>query len=307
MLDEEHGRHPLASSNAPFTCGISGKTYSMLETRQRVDFLARALCKELGWSPNEGSEYDKIIGVFSMNTIDTNTLAWATHRLGGISTPANAQYGQSELEHQLKDSGAKCLFTCLPLLDVSKAACKNVGIPENKIYILELPEAVAGGVSGKGFKTVNEFIKEGSNLPRLEELQWSKGEGARRTAFLCYSSGTSGLPKGVMIPHRAVIANVLQIVAHEQAHRKSLVEPGNVYTEAVLGLLPMSHIYSLVVICHASVYRGDAVIVLPKFEMKSYLESIQNYKIATLYLVGLFPHGIVTILIICRSLQSSSS
>jgi acyl-CoA synthetase (AMP-forming)/AMP-acid ligase II len=57
------------------------------------------------------------------------------------------------------------------------------------------------------------------------------------------------------------------------------------YTENVLGLLPMSHIYGLVVICHASVYRGDGVIVLPKFEFASTLQAIQDYKINSLFLV----------------------
>jgi acyl-CoA synthetase (AMP-forming)/AMP-acid ligase II len=60
------------------------------------------------------------------------------------------------------------------------------------------------------------------------------------------------------------------------------------YTENVLGLLPMSHIYGLVVICHASVYRGDGVVVLPKFEFASTLQAIQDYKINSLFLVRLF-------------------
>lgn len=89
-----------------------------------------------------------------------------------------------------------------------------------------------------------------------------------------------------MITHRNVIANTLQLITHEKDHRAILVEPGNhEYTESCLGLLPMSHIYGLVVICHLSVYRGDRVVVLPKFEMQSYLASIARYSIQTLYLV----------------------
>lgn len=286
MLDENYGRYPLGYSRDPFTCGLTGRSYSALDVKERVEFLARGLSKELGYEPNKGSEYDKVIGLFSVNTVDTLTLAWATHRLGGVQTPANAAYNQQELEHQLRDSGAKCLFTSLGLLETSKAACKTVGIPENRIYLLEVPASTTPGLSGKGFKTADDLIREGSTCPRLEELKWSKGEGARRVAFLCYSSGTSGLPKGVMIPHRSVIANTMQMAVHEESHRKTLVEPGNhEYTEPVLGLLPMSHIYSLVVICHLNVYRGDGVIVLPKFEMKSYLNAISQFKISTLYLV----------------------
>jgi acyl-CoA synthetase (AMP-forming)/AMP-acid ligase II len=57
------------------------------------------------------------------------------------------------------------------------------------------------------------------------------------------------------------------------------------YTENVLGLLPMSHIYGLVVISHATVYRGDGVIVLPKFDFETTLQAIQDYKINALFLV----------------------
>ena len=69
MLDENYGRYPLGYSEAPFTCGLSGKSYSALEVKERVDLLARGLSKELGFHPNQGSEYEKVIGVFSVNTV----------------------------------------------------------------------------------------------------------------------------------------------------------------------------------------------------------------------------------------------
>ena len=259
-----------------------------MEVKERVDYLARGLAKELGWQPNQGSEWDKVVAVFSVNTLDTLPLAWATHRLGGVQTPANAAYEVAELEYQLKNSGAKCLFTCLPLLETAKIAAKKCGIPDNRIYMLEVPKELTGGKgTPAGMKTVDDFIREGAKLDRLEPLKLAQGEGATRTAFLCYSSGTSGLPKGVMISHRNVIANTLQIHTVESAARKQLQQPGTQsdYTENVLGLLPMSHIYSLIVICHVSAYRGDGVIVLPKFEFSQMLGTIQKFKINALYLV----------------------
>jgi acyl-CoA synthetase (AMP-forming)/AMP-acid ligase II len=86
-----------------------------------------------------------------------------------------------------------------------------------------------------------------------------------------------------MISHRNVIANVMQFGMHEKPARDA--RSGDT-TEIGLGLLPLSHIYGLVVIAQASTYRGDQIIILPKFELQSYLNAIQTYKIQTLYLVS---------------------
>jgi acyl-CoA synthetase (AMP-forming)/AMP-acid ligase II len=65
-----------------------------------------------------------------------------------------------------------------------------VGITEDHVFILDIP----GYDNPKGFKTIQELVDMGRGLPELEKLNWSKGQGARQAAFLCYSSGTSGLP-----------------------------------------------------------------------------------------------------------------
>jgi hypothetical protein len=74
MLDERFGRHPLGYSNNPFTCGLSGRTFTTLEVKERVDYLARGLAKELGISSNKGTEWDKVIAVFSVNTVSVEHL-----------------------------------------------------------------------------------------------------------------------------------------------------------------------------------------------------------------------------------------
>jgi hypothetical protein len=69
MLDDKYGRWPLKDSRNPFTCGLTGRTYSALELVDRVDYLARAMAKEFGWAPNEGTEWDKVVGIFALNTV----------------------------------------------------------------------------------------------------------------------------------------------------------------------------------------------------------------------------------------------
>lgn len=97
--------------------------------------------------------------------------------------------------HQLKSSGSKALFTCLPLLPQAIEAAAKAGIPRNRIYLLSMPKEATEGLSyPPGFKSVDQLILDGGKLPPLENLKWEKGEGAKKTAFLCYSSGTSGLP-----------------------------------------------------------------------------------------------------------------
>lgn len=69
MLDEKYGRRPFAQSWDSYTCGLTGRSISATQQRDDVAKLARGLGKELGWKVNQGSEYDKVVGVFALNTV----------------------------------------------------------------------------------------------------------------------------------------------------------------------------------------------------------------------------------------------
>lgn len=122
--------------------------------------------------------------------IDYLSVLHAIHRLSGIATPANVAYSASELEHQLRSSGAKALFTCAPVLGTALKAARAVGIPDDKVFIMDLPHHPRN----PAFRTVDDLVDLGRSVPDLAPLNWVKGQGARQVAFLCYSSGTSGLP-----------------------------------------------------------------------------------------------------------------
>src|SRR5271163_1525466 len=89
-----------------------------------------------------------------------------------------------------------------------------------------------------------------------------------------------------MISHRNIIANTLQLVTYDKPYRDTLASSRDrPYTDVALGLLPQSHIYGLVVVCHVATYRGDRVVVLPKFDIQHYLKSIATFRINTLFIV----------------------
>lgn len=73
MLSDEYGRFPMAKSRHPQVCGITGLSYSIFEVQERVEHLARAIAKDLDWHPNHGTEWDKVVGVYSANTV---SLVW---------------------------------------------------------------------------------------------------------------------------------------------------------------------------------------------------------------------------------------
>ena len=71
ILSDEYRPVPLSKSRNPFTCGLTGKTFTVQQVKERVDALARGLLKELGWEVNKGTEWDKVVGVFAPNTVSS--------------------------------------------------------------------------------------------------------------------------------------------------------------------------------------------------------------------------------------------
>ena len=69
MFDEQHGRRPLSDSRDPYTCGLTGKTYTTFQVKDRTENLAKVLAQELQWEVNSGSEFDKIAGVYCFNSV----------------------------------------------------------------------------------------------------------------------------------------------------------------------------------------------------------------------------------------------
>jgi len=149
------------------------------------------------------------------------------HYAGGIVSPANPAYTVEELAFQLKDSGACALVTQMPMLDNAVKAAKKVGIPLDRIILL-----------GDGRHPQGDFKHFTSirNISGTQRYRRTKVDPMKDLAFLVYSSGTTGHPKGVMLTHHNIVANCLQNVSCEN----ELTPKDN-----ILAFLPFYHIVSL--------------------------------------------------------------
>ncbi len=92
---------------------------------------------------------------------------------------------------------------------------------------------------------------------------------------LPYSSGTTGLHKGVMLTHRNLVANVCQSVAHQRFRED----------ERVIAVLPFFHIYGLVVLMNIPLYRGATVVTMPRFDLAEFLRVLEEYRITRAWVV----------------------
>jgi len=142
--------------------------------------------------------------------MDYPTALWAGFRLGAVPSCANPIYTPHELVHQLKLSKSQFILTHPTFIKSALEAAGQVGIPESRIFLVEKSEKL-------NFVNVPDLIEMGRTAPEIIPLKLSPGESKRRVALLNFSSGTSGLPKGVLISHSNVIANVCQMYALESS------------------------------------------------------------------------------------------
>ncbi|CAG8978723.1 hypothetical protein HYALB_00012473 [Hymenoscyphus albidus] len=247
--------------------------YTNAETKERIsylDLLYHATYLSTALAKRYGLKKSDTVALFSPNTIWYPLAMLGVSRVAGIVSGASPAYNFEEMTYALKTAKAKFLMTVPGSMDIAAAAAEAAGIKKDNIFLLE------GKI--EGLTTMDELILLGKRYGirgQVPAYNLKPGEtNFDLCAFLSFSSGTTGLPKAVMIAHQNFIAQSLQIQPITPASHKK-----------VLAVLPCFHITGLIHALHLPILLNAEVYMLPSFTMKSMLDTVTEYRIAELLIV----------------------
>jgi acyl-CoA synthetase (AMP-forming)/AMP-acid ligase II len=229
----------------------SGRSMTYAEFEDAVRRVASSLARK-------GFEKGDVFAIFSTNCIEYAVTFHAVAMLGGIVSPLNPLYTAEEATFQLRDAGAKFLVTVPLCIEKASAAAKAAGIEELFVF-----------GDSEGATAFNSLLESDGEVPSVTI------DPKNDLVALPYSSGTTGLPKGVMLTHYNIVANMCQMDGLDYFHHKDIL----------LCVLPLFHIYGLVVVLNMGLHLGSTIVLMPRFDLEQFLEAIQKYRVTLSHIV----------------------
>ncbi|KAL2020907.1 hypothetical protein VTK56DRAFT_7794 [Thermocarpiscus australiensis] len=232
---------------------------------------------------------DRVL-IFSGNNIFFPPVFLGVLMAGGIVTGANPTFVQRELAYQLRDSEASFLFVAEQALKTALAAAAEVGLPRDRIFVfggetLLAPEVARSSTPGPGVKGRMDGARHwtellAGNLAQAENWSWEEPSNPEETTCcLNYSSGTTGVPKGVEISHYSYVANGVGVVHMNKLHPDWAEKQKRA---RALAFLPLYHAYGQTYFVANQPHLGVPVYIMRGFDFVKMLQYIQRFRITTL-------------------------
>jgi long-chain acyl-CoA synthetase len=203
-------------------------------------------------------------------------------RAGAVMVPTSPLYVESELEHQLRDSGAS-VVVCLSALFGRVQAVRQHLPRLRQVIVTNIKDFFPTRLRVLFSLTRERRDGHRASLPHDDSTFWLKTLLARAQtcdpgvkvsgddlALLQYTGGTTGVAKGAMLTHRNLLANTLQV----RAWFNTLANPDG--PDVVLGVLPLFHIYAMTTIMNFCIHGGGTMVLQPRFEVEDVLKAIQR-------------------------------
>lgn len=219
--------------------------------------LAEGVRRAAAGLSRRGFRKGEVLAICAPNVLEYAIAFHAAATLGGIVTTINPLCTTDELAHRLKDLQAAWLVTTRSLHDRAREAAVDSVVREILLF-----DAAQGTSSWNALLDDDAVAAPDITLVPRDDL-----------AALLYSSGTSGLPKGVMLTHRNLVASLHQLSAAEVMTAD----------DVVFGILPFFHAYGLGVM-HLAFSEGATLVAMPRFELASSLRVLQEYRVNRAYL-----------------------
>ncbi|MFF2242583.1 AMP-binding protein [Arthrobacter sp. NPDC058130] len=246
--------------------GASGAETTYRTLRGQIDALAGAVAAQ-------GLGVNGVAAILCPNIPAFATVFHGLLRAGATVTTINSLYTADEIANQLTDAGADWLFTVSALLPAAREAAETTGIPASRLVVLD---------GADGHPALADLLAAGAPAPSVSF------DPATHVAVLPYSSGTTGRPKGVMLSHRNLVANVEQ--------SRGLLDVGP--EDRLMALLPFFHIYGLTVLLNLALRQRARLVTMPRFDLPEFLRIIQDHRCSYLFIappvaVALAKHPLV--------------
>jgi acyl-CoA synthetase (AMP-forming)/AMP-acid ligase II len=232
------------------------------ESRRRVRYgeLADAVRRVAAGLAACGLRPGQTLAIMAPNSPEWLVASFGAMAAGGVVTGINPLCTPGEVATQLTDSSARFVMTVPPLVPAARdaiARAAHPGHPDGPARLIAAADGTSDAIS------FSDLLASGDAAARPEPVA------AEAIAMLPYSSGTTGLPKGVMLTHRACVANVVQMLTAIP------VAPQDV----VLAVAPFFHAVGFAVLACRTLLSGATLVTLPRFDVAGFLAAIQDYRV----------------------------